>query len=338
MKRSLLPYLACPVCLGDLTLSVREEAEGEVMEGGLACAACRCSYPITRFVPRCLPAQRTHLDAQTALIQDMTKASFGFEWTTHDRYGWDDPYYNVAKEKKTFHQKTLYDEKELAGKLVLDGGCGNGRYLNQALACGAEVVGVDLTDAAEAAYRNNRRNPRAHVLQADLFRLPFKPGVFDFAFSIGVLMHTGDARRAFQSIVRTVKAGGCVAVRLYGKENPVFEFNDRFLRALTIRIPAPVLEEWSELGARISWLLRRIGLYRLIRPFVFIHRDPVIVYDWYSAPIATHHTDREVAGWFNDLGLQEHRFEGEEAKGGLIRRFFRPPAVTARARRPALAR
>lgn len=55
MKRKILDILCCPVCKGDLTLSVAEENEREIVEGMLTCAHCRVDYPIHEGIPNLLP-------------------------------------------------------------------------------------------------------------------------------------------------------------------------------------------------------------------------------------------------------------------------------------------
>ena len=55
MRRKILDILCCPVCKGDLTLSVAEENEKEIVEGVLSCAACRADYPIHEGIPNLLP-------------------------------------------------------------------------------------------------------------------------------------------------------------------------------------------------------------------------------------------------------------------------------------------
>jgi len=58
MRRSLMDILCCPVCKGDLVLSVITEDDKEVLEGGLNCAACHVDYPIHEGIPNLLP--QTH--------------------------------------------------------------------------------------------------------------------------------------------------------------------------------------------------------------------------------------------------------------------------------------
>jgi len=55
MKRELMNILACPVCKGELELSVEEENEEEVVTGSLYCRKCDEHYPIVDSIPNLLP-------------------------------------------------------------------------------------------------------------------------------------------------------------------------------------------------------------------------------------------------------------------------------------------
>ena len=55
MKRELMDILACPVCKGELELSVEEERETEVVSGSLYCPRCEVRYPIVDSIPNLLP-------------------------------------------------------------------------------------------------------------------------------------------------------------------------------------------------------------------------------------------------------------------------------------------
>jgi len=55
MKRDLMEILACPVCKGELELSVGEENEQEIVTGSLYCRRCDISYPIVDTIPNLLP-------------------------------------------------------------------------------------------------------------------------------------------------------------------------------------------------------------------------------------------------------------------------------------------
>jgi len=49
-----MEILACPVCKGELTLSVQKETD-EVLEGTLHCAHCNHTYEIREGIPDLLP-------------------------------------------------------------------------------------------------------------------------------------------------------------------------------------------------------------------------------------------------------------------------------------------
>jgi len=55
MKRDLVDILACPVCKGELELSVEEENEQEIVTGSLYCSRCDVRYPIVDTIPNLLP-------------------------------------------------------------------------------------------------------------------------------------------------------------------------------------------------------------------------------------------------------------------------------------------
>jgi uncharacterized protein YbaR (Trm112 family) len=55
MRPDLTAILVCPLCKGDLVLSVLREEGGEILEGTLSCAACNETYPIEDGIPNMLP-------------------------------------------------------------------------------------------------------------------------------------------------------------------------------------------------------------------------------------------------------------------------------------------
>ncbi len=50
-----MDILACPVCKGELELSVDEENETEIVAGSLYCPKCDVKYPIVDAIPNLLP-------------------------------------------------------------------------------------------------------------------------------------------------------------------------------------------------------------------------------------------------------------------------------------------
>src|SRR5258708_634286 len=124
MNDDLLTIVRCPRCRGSL------DRVGDVPEPSLRCRGCAASYPLTRGIPRF---------AGEAYVE-----SFGRQWNRYD----------VARDEEdeaVFRVKTGLDPRDLADKLVLDAGCGGGRYARLLGANGARVVGIDLSAAVEKA-------------------------------------------------------------------------------------------------------------------------------------------------------------------------------------------
>ncbi len=55
MKKDLMDILVCPMCKGELQLSIEEENENEVVTGTLYCSKCDVRYPIVDTIPNLLP-------------------------------------------------------------------------------------------------------------------------------------------------------------------------------------------------------------------------------------------------------------------------------------------
>jgi ubiquinone/menaquinone biosynthesis C-methylase UbiE len=107
----------------------------------------------------------------------------------------------------------------LAGKRVLEIGCGRGVGIEILLALGAErAVGFDLDPAMVALARRRLApfGPRARVFVGDAQAIALPDARFDAAVDYAILHHVPDWRRALEEIARVLKPGG------------VFYFEDLF--------------------------------------------------------------------------------------------------------------
>ncbi|GAB4554540.1 MAG: hypothetical protein Tsb0013_17190 [Phycisphaerales bacterium] len=238
-----------------------------------------------------------------------------------------------------FAGKTFVHDR-IDGRVCLDAGCGNGRFTAAALHHGAErVLAIDLGWGVEATYERFFDDPRVVVVQGSLFDLPLTR--YEVAYSIGVLMHTGDACRAFHRIADGLDAGGAFAVRMYHRGNAVYEVLDRTVRACTTRTPK-LAQRWfsaamAGVGRAVHGIDKRFSdgtladrAYRLFHTWPTLHHNV----DWWSAPIATHHTLPEVIGWAHDAGLDVVMTDQHEPRDRFG--FWEwPEALTALFAKPA---
>jgi SAM-dependent methyltransferase len=309
MKTRLLNYLACPACASPFDLEVDRSEGEEIIEGVLRCQACDVSYGIVRGVPRLL-------HGEISQEQRATADAFGYEWThfTHIDDTYDAEFLDwIQPVGKEF----------FLGKLVLDGGCGKGRHAALSSAFGAaDVVGVDISDAVEAAFANTRHLPNVHIVQTNIYRLPLR-AAFDYAYSIGVLHHLPDPKEGFFSLVRQLKPGGRISAWVYGEEGnwwithlltPVrTRITARAPRALTnalsflIAVPMQLALRWiyrpinRELPSLKRFLFYNDYLYS-ISGFSF-RENYSTVFDHLVAPTAFYINRPDFSRWFQEAGL-----------------------------------
>ena len=228
MTPDLLDILACPHCGGSLTLSSET----------LLCTACAHAFPIVRDIARFVPA-------------DNYANSFGFQWNKF-RGTQLDSRTGLPISRDRFFAESRWTPGELADKRVLDVGCGAGRFAEVALSAGANVVAVDYSSAVDACLANLGPHPRLSVIQADVYRLPFKPGSFDYVYCFGVLQHTPDPHRAVLALAPPLKAAGKLAVDFYPRLAMNVLWPKYWLRPLTRRMRA------ERLFGIVQWLVPKL--------------------------------------------------------------------------------
>lgn len=297
MKESLLALLACPHCRSRLFLKEEALRGQEIVSGFLGCNGCGRAYPVVGGIPRFVPANNY-------------ASSFSFEWNRFRTTQLDSVNHRGESESR-FQESLDFPLKGFRGMQVLDAGCGMGRFAEVALKYGAMVVGMDLSLAVDAAAENLRTHPDAHFVQADLFAPPFREETFDLIYSLGVLHHTPDPRRAFLELVRLLKKGGKISVTLYSAYNKVYVHSTNFWRRILRRLPVPMLYRFSHLAIPYYYLCR-VPLFGLVFQGFFpisMHPDwecrVLDTFDCYSPTYQSYHTHHEVFGWFKKAGLTE---------------------------------
>jgi len=310
MKTSLLPLLVCRRCNSGFNLSQESTEDAEVMEGTLQCHGCASCFPIVRGIPR-------FVGSSLAPEKKATAAAFGYEWTHYSQLteadrreflAWIDPLMPV----------------DFRDQIVLDAGCGKGRHVALAAEFGARaVVGIDLSDAVEAAFRNTRHLSNVHLVQADILDLPFAHP-FTLAYSIGVLHHLPVPKQGFLTLTRHMRPGGRIVTWVYGKEgNRWIELLvDPLRRHITSRLPKVATRTVSFLPAVVLFAGLKL-LYRPARRNAWL-KDLLPyseylcsiadysfaenfwnVFDQLVAPTAFYHKYEEVLDWYRTANVRD---------------------------------
>jgi SAM-dependent methyltransferase len=282
---------------------IRCRAPLERQDSGYRCPSCGQLFPVVHDVVRFVP-ERTYAD------------SFGYQWHCYSTTQLDSS--RAAGSERDFLKKTGLKPEDLKGKLVLDVGCGMGRFAEVATRWGARVIGIDLSTAAEVAAKNLAERDFM-AFQADVFALPFAPETFDSIYSVGVLHHTPSCEQAFKVLPQLLKPGGTIAVWLYSGYNKWYRFSDIY-RKITHRMSIRSLHRTLRVAVPFFYYLDRgllkvpllgkpaAGLVHHIFP-VSRQRDRetrmLDTLDWYSPTYQSKHTYEQVFRWFEACGLTE---------------------------------
>ena len=163
--------------------------------------------------------------------------SFFAGYSTLERFG-------AGWKRAMEHADLLALLPEVAGRRVLDLGCGAGQLAHHLATSGAaEVVGVDVSERMLALARAERAHPGVTYRREAVEKVAFPPARFDLVVSSLVLHYVDDYPGLVLRIAEWLAPGGTL---VYSTEHPIF----------TARLPG---EGWVLDGAghRAGWSVDR---------------------------------------------------------------------------------
>jgi len=270
VKIELLEVLRCPSSGQRLKLETSSGDLAEIQDGWLVSEDGMQRYPVIKGVPRFVH-QSNYAD------------NFGMQWN-HFRHTQLDSYSGQPISTDRFWQATGWKPEQLQGQWMLDAGCGAGRFAEVALLAGAKVVALDYSSAVDACFANLKHHPNLHVVQGDIYMLPFAPGSFPFVYSLGVLQHTPDVAKAFAALPPMVSPGGRLCTDFYWKRLRTMLHAKYLFRPLTKRLDQSelfnMLQRWVPTLLAISQALGRVpligrGLKRIVPVADYTGRFPL---------------------------------------------------------------
>ena len=311
MNPSLVKLLRCPKTKQKLYLEAEEYIDGRVYSGVLISEDRQNKYPIREFIPRFVP-KSNYAD------------SFGMQWNIFSKTQLDS-YSGHPISYERLWKATGWNPNGLENKLVLDVGCGAGRFAEIALNAGANVVAMDYSRAVDACYNNLRHFSTLNVIQADIYSMPFAEESFDFVYCLGVLQHTPDVEKAFMALPHLVKKGGVLCIDIYEKSIISPLLPKYWLRPITKRIPkvtlfsivknlVPFLLPISIVISKIPIIgkyLRRIipvanysGVYPLDEKQIY-EWAVLDTFDWLSPEYDQPQKEKTIKSWFEKAGMRD---------------------------------
>jgi 2-polyprenyl-3-methyl-5-hydroxy-6-metoxy-1,4-benzoquinol methylase len=203
---------------------------------------------------------------------------FSKEWKSQDHYeSWlenhnNKPYRSFKSQNKEFEidlfdsvvdgidsecSEDLYDQVQhylsmygfcLKNKLVLEAGCGTGKFSNSLLKdsrfnsnANTRIIGIDISQGMVDAFNSNS-NSRARAYKGDLEdNLIFSKDTFDCVICPCVLHHFPDPSMAMINLCNMLKPSGMIIIIEPNGSNPVL----RFSRLLRLLIPNWIIMKYK---------------------------------------------------------------------------------------------
>jgi SAM-dependent methyltransferase len=299
-------YFVDPLTHAPLVLDVERERNGHVLDGQFISSTAH--YPIVDGIPRFVdPRQRAYAE------------SFGYQWTRWPQVQFESQ--NQGKPMEGYTRRMWETITGISGALtedsvVLDIGCGPGRFTDVARRKGARVIALDYSRAVDVAASQFADDPGVCLCQADALNLPIRTGSISGVFSIGVLHHTPQPAHGVEEAARVVAPGGWLAIAVYGKGGCYDARNVNAWRRTFARL-WPVCGHYPPL----VYTYATVYLHRLLRPLRVVDRPMNLLFPSRDLPDLTWslvdtfdsvtpsyqsaHDSQEVLGWLQHAGLAD---------------------------------
>jgi ubiquinone/menaquinone biosynthesis C-methylase UbiE len=258
-------------------------------------------------------------------IDQTTVKSFGEEWKAFHQF--DDAELNrIGDEYFDIVTAEMYGPDKIAA----DFGCGTGRWTKYFATRVGAIAAIDPSEAIFTASKVLEKTPNVQLYKASIDNLPFPDNYFDFGFSLGVLHHIPDTRKALTTCVQKVRPGGYFLVYLYysfDNRGSLFKFIywlSNLIRLVVCKLPGKLKRIVCGFLAVILYM-PFVLLCRLLRilgmPEKFRQKIPLQIYekasfyiirndslDRFGTPLEQRFSKKEITQMMTKAGLTDISF------------------------------
>lgn len=256
-------------------------------------------------------------------------SDFGDEWEKFNQY-------KVKKDEllKIYKDYFFINPWTKKGSICkgIDLGCGTGRW---AQFVAKKVNSLTVVDASEksllAAKKNLQFYKNVNFKQCDLTKLPFENNYFDFGYSLGVLHHIPNIKKALSEIHRVLKPNaGFLLYMYYSLENEPFLYKNiwRFtniLRGVICKLPKKIkmcvcdiiaftiyypLSKFSKILFFLGFDISKIPLsYYKDKSFYTMRTDSL---DRFGTSYEKRYTKKEILNLLEEKGFNRVKFSNRK--------------------------
>ncbi|MDQ5955140.1 MAG: hypothetical protein QG621_143 [Patescibacteria group bacterium] len=242
---------------------------------------------------------------------------FGYEW---EKYAEMDPIY-----EEQFRNWTNLTPETVAGKDILDAGCGMGRNSYWPLSWGAKsVTGIDNDDRTLASAKKTLAEfPNATVTRCDISNIPWE-NQFDIVMCIGVLHHLRNPELALKNFSQALRPDGRLVIWVYSYEGNewIVRLVDPVRKAITSKLPLSVVHLLAYFCSIPLYLF--VKLFRGPSPYLKqlstfrFHHTHSIVFDQLIPSVANYWRHDEVFSLAQSAGVKNISVELTKSGTGWI--------------------
>jgi len=263
-----LKIFICSRCGGKLRLKSK----------AIFCLKCHHQFQVKDDIPLLF-----YLHNQSEETDDITQKIKNFyEQTPFPNYDGLETVNDLINKSKRNIFTRLLNEQIPFNLRVLEIGCGTGQLSSFLGIPHRHVFGTDMSvNSLKLAQNFKQRHElnRVGFYQMNLFKPIFKSQSFSLVICNGVLHHTNDPFKGFQSIAKLVKPGGYIMIGLYHRYGRLITDARRFIFNITgdiFKFLDPRLKDKTGKKKKDTWFL-----------------------DQYKNPHESKHTFKEVLNWLD---------------------------------------
>lgn len=247
-----------------------------------------------------------------------TVKGFGEEWSTFTQEG-----LPGSDRQALFNSYFSLIDWHNTPRRVLDMGCGSGRWDSLVASKVRELVLADASKDALQVAKTNVIQTNVSFVECTPSTLPFPDGYFDLVFSLGVLHHVPDTRKAIEHLVKKICPGGTLLLYLYyAFDNRPFWFRTLWrltdlVRRTLSRLPFTLRYVASQaIAIAVYWPLARTAKYFKVpsswplnayaeRSFYVMRTDAL---DRFGTKLEKRFTRPQIVAMLESVGLQDIQF------------------------------